>query len=511
MHRSFRHAVLASAMVAAAPLSALGQNMAIDVVGGGIGQTMTLTVSVPPNAQYLTIMSLTTGPTALPAPHIASLDVGFELLELSVSIPGFLGVLPPGGSIALPLPIPNVPGIDNLNLNFQSTRIDFGTTIAQKSNLWRVTFDLPGEWASTLNGLLAARAFPTATKLADGRVLVAGGGQGSLTGASGLATAELYRPNLELFEPTGTMNSARALHRATLLNDGRVFVSGGVDALGNVLNTAEIYDPATGVFTATPPMSSARVGHTATRLPDGRVFVAGGSSSLADSTAFYSSAQSTTVIYNPTTNTWSNGPGLGEPKTFHDAVALADGRVFLSGGITFINFIVIIPSISAKSALYNPTNNTIVTNLTLPAARAAHSSILLNDGRVLVVGGAGGSILAPTVLSSCDLYTPSSNSFQSAGAMTTPLAITSLAKLPNGTILAAGGAQGSLTAPTPVADALIYTPAVGGAGSWVATNPMSTTRSGAPAVLLNDLSVLVVGGGGGPSNTALQSAEVHQP
>ncbi|MBL8767884.1 MAG: hypothetical protein JNL94_10990, partial [Planctomycetes bacterium] len=362
-----------------------------------------------------------------------------------------------------------------------------------------------------LNGLLAARAFPTATKLGDGRVLVAGGGQGSLTGASGLSSAEIYRPNLEAFEPTGSMNSARALHRATLLNDGRVFITGGVDALGNVLNTAEIYNPTTGVFTSVPAMSTARVGHTATRLPDGRVFVAGGSSSLVDSTAFYSSAQSTTVIYNPTTNTWSNGPGLGEPKTFHDAVALADGRVFLSGGITFINFIVIIPSISAKSALYNPANGTINTNLTLPSARAAHSSILLNDGRVLVVGGAGGSILAPTVLSSCDLYTASNNSFQAAGALSTPLAITTLVKLPNGTILAAGGAQGSLTAPTPVADALVYTPVGGGAGSWAATSSMTSTRSGAPGVLLNDQSVLVVGGGGGVSNTALQTAEVYQP
>ncbi|MBL8766458.1 MAG: hypothetical protein JNL94_03780, partial [Planctomycetes bacterium] len=143
MHRSLRHVLLACATVATAPLAALGQNMALDVVGGGVGQTLTVTVSGPPSAQYLTIMSLTTGPTALPAPHIASLDVGFELLDLSVSIPGFLGVLPPGGSIALPLPVPNVPGIDNLNLNFQSVRIDFGTTIAQKSNLWRVTFDLP--------------------------------------------------------------------------------------------------------------------------------------------------------------------------------------------------------------------------------------------------------------------------------------------------------------------------------------------------------------------------------
>lgn len=511
MHRSFRLALLAGACAAMIPSAASAQNMALDVVGGGVGQTLTLTVSGPPNAQYLTIMSLTTGPTALPAPHIASLDVGFELLDLSLSIPGFLGVLPPGGSIALPLPVPNVPGIDNLNLNFQSARIDFGTTIAQKSNLWRVTFDLPGEWLTTLNGLLAARAFPTATKLADGRVLVAGGGQGSLTGASGLASAEIYRPNLEAFEPTGSMNSARALHRATLLNDGRVLMTGGVDALGNVLNTAEIYDPATGVFTSVPNMSSARVGHSATRLPDGRVFVAGGSSSLADSTAFYSTAQSTSVIYNPTTNAWSNGPGLGEPKTFHDAVALADGRVFVTGGITFINFIVIIPSISAKAALFNPANGTINTSLTLPTARAAHSSILLNDGRALLVGGAGGSILSPTVLASCDLYTVANNSYLAAGALTTPLAITSLAKLPNGTILAAGGAQGSLTAPTPVGNALVYTPVVGAAGSWTATNSMTTTRSGAPAVLLNDQSVLLVGGGGGVSNTALQTAEVHQP
>jgi len=95
----------------------------------------------------------------------------------------------------------------------------------------------------------------------------------------------LYSPDTGLFTATGLMVSPR-VGPAALLPDGRVLFTGGsgliIDATGlGRLRTAELFDPATGKFTATSPMITARIGHTATLLQDGRVLIAGGMEGLA--------------------------------------------------------------------------------------------------------------------------------------------------------------------------------------------------------------------------------------
>jgi hypothetical protein len=67
------------------------------------------------------------------------------------------------------------------------------------------------------------------------------------------------------FTETGAMTADRTFHRATLLWDGQVLITGG----NSLLARAELYNPATGKFTATSDMTRARFGHSATLLPDG--------------------------------------------------------------------------------------------------------------------------------------------------------------------------------------------------------------------------------------------------
>src|SRR5207247_2277436 len=90
-----------------------------------------------------------------------------------------------------------------------------------------------------------------------------------LSTASPAAAAHVH------WTPTGSMGAPRANHTATRLADGRVLVVGGSTSSA-ILASAEIYDPASGTWTATNRMSRGRVGHTATGLADGRVLVAGG-------------------------------------------------------------------------------------------------------------------------------------------------------------------------------------------------------------------------------------------
>jgi Galactose oxidase, central domain len=73
------------------------------------------------------------------------------------------------------------------------------------------------------------------------------------------------------------MATARGGHTATLLADGRVLVAGGtLGFFRDVYDSAELYDPKTGSFGPTDPMTTAREHHTATLLADGRVLVTGG-------------------------------------------------------------------------------------------------------------------------------------------------------------------------------------------------------------------------------------------
>jgi hypothetical protein len=139
------------------------------------------------------------------------------------------------------------------------------------------------------------------TPLSDGRLLLTGGASNWL-GSGGQVSSELYDPASGTFSPTGSMADALSEHTATRLSDGRVLIAGGAENLTNSLDSAELYDPATGTFSPTGSMATARMFHTATRLADGRVLVTGGDSrSWTLLGPFLPSAE----IYDPKTATFS--------------------------------------------------------------------------------------------------------------------------------------------------------------------------------------------------------------
>jgi len=115
----------------------------------------------------------------------------------------------------------------------------------------------------------------TAALLSSGNVLLAGGED---LGRS--SRAELYHPASGTFTSTGHLAAPRVWHTLTLLPSGMALTAGGETdnccVFAGSVATAELYDSSTGTFLPTGNMAAAREGHTATVLNDGRVLMAGG-------------------------------------------------------------------------------------------------------------------------------------------------------------------------------------------------------------------------------------------
>jgi hypothetical protein len=132
---------------------------------------------------------------------------------------------------------------------------------------------------------------------------------------------------------TGSLSTARHGHTATLLKTGKVLVAGGIDGSGNdrFLSSAELYDPATGTWSDTGGLSVSRYLCTATPLPDGRVLVAGGYTG-AHPPDF--GVTNTAELYDPGSGTWSPTGNLTSNRAWHTATLLRSGKVLVAGGAT---------------------------------------------------------------------------------------------------------------------------------------------------------------------------------
>jgi hypothetical protein len=365
----------------------------------------------------------------------------------------------------------------------------------------------PTPGSSPTGPLGTGRQVHTATLLADGRVLVAGGYD---SGDGSLASTVLYDPTTNAFSPTGSLPEARGFHTATLLSDGRVLIAGGGPAswavAGSYLALAELYDPKTGTFSGTGSMTTSREDHTATRLPDGHVLIVGGNDAGSRTVA---SAE----LYDPTTGAFSPTGSMATARGFHTATLLSDGRVVIvAGDIAAWDdsgpFL-------ASAEIYDPKTGTFTPTGRLAVGRAHHAATLLSDGRVLITGGTpgqpGGNGSGTVSLTSAELYDPKTGSFSPTGPMIDGRVYHTATLLSDGRVLIAGGLpHGRAYANNPVflASAEIYDPKT---GTFSATGPMAHRRAFHRATLLADGRVLITAGAVDNGVTALATAEIYDP
>jgi hypothetical protein len=237
-----------------------------------------------------------------------------------------------------------------------------------------------GTWSET-GSLNTPRYFHSVTLLKNGKVLVAGGCNAPNC-ATATGSAELYNPNTGTWAFTGSLHSPRDLHTATGLANGKVMVAGGFGATG-ILSAVEIYNPATGKWTSAGNMQEARMMHAATLLANGQVLVTGGFGGP------FHTLLCGVEILDPATAKWTFTHPMWKMRDHHTATLLQNGKVLVAGGtgVAVIDGKPVFVSV-ATTELYDPGAGTW-SMATMSNARSNHSATLLNNGDVLAAGGIG--------------------------------------------------------------------------------------------------------------------------
>ena len=349
-------------------------------------------------------------------------------------------------------------------------------------------------WSYT-GSLNTGRVRHTATLLSNGKMLVVGGSIWDGGHYSGLASAELYDPATGAWSITGSLNVSRSGHTATLLPNGKVLVAGD----GN--NTAEVYDPLTEAWSLTGSLPTSWFVEAATLLQNGKVLAVGGE--------YSNPITKTAELYDPATGTWSaSGSFETGSHLVQSATLLPNGNVLVLLGGDEDDFV----WDPATSVLYDPNTRSWSRTAGLNTSRIDHTTTLLPDGDILVTGGWGFPCVAnycySTVTNTAELYDPLNGRWRYTGNLSRR-SEHSATLLPNGKVLIAGGdnyAYDSSYTKATLKSAEVYDSTT---ATWSATADLNAPRYFHTATLLSNGKVLVVGGFDGSGSGPLRSAELY--
>jgi Galactose oxidase, central domain len=343
----------------------------------------------------------------------------------------------------------------------------FGASLKLQAQSWSFT-----------GSMLQARNYFSATLLNNGQVLVVGGTYRGTFVQYGLTSAELYNPATATFSTTGSLNTGRYGHTATLLNNGKVLIAGGTNN-STRLSSAELYDPTTGTFTVTGSLSCA-CGYSATLLANGMVLFSGGFDG--------SNAVTSAELYDPASGKFVPTGNLNVARAGPSSTLLGNGKVLVAGGVYYTGVIpyTAVAHYLASAELYDPSTGTFTLTGSLHTARDGQSATVLKDGNVLLAAGQNDNTQNYGYLSSAELYNPATGKFSVTGSLNTPRFLHTAHLLASGQVLiVAGNHFGS------IASAELYDPT---SRTFSNTSSLNTPRQGHASALLTNGQVLAAGG-----------------
>src|SRR5262249_12022193 len=184
----------------------------------------------------------------------------------------------------------------------------------------------------------------------------------------------------------------------------------------------------TNLLSSTGSMQHPRASHTASLLPDGTVLIAGGFAGSGTESRPYIS----TELFDPASGTFHGGPDMTVARFGHAAVVLQDKKVLLVGGWSGSS------GVTNTAEIYDPATHRFARAGNMAIARGESTATLLPTGRVLVTGGVDRNDIATA---SAEIFDPHTNSFSSVASMTVPRSQHIATLLADGTVLVTGGAS----------------------------------------------------------------------
>ena len=274
--------------------------------------------------------------------------------------------------------------------------------------------------------------------------------------------------------------------------------------------TVKFFDHGKPVDYAAPNLATSRFGHDATLLDDGRVLVSGGWTGVANNDFIAPFPAIVSQIYDPETDTWVYTERFWEEKfverielfMFMSASKLRDGRVVS----------VVIPTAEGDNGaieVFDPTTDDWLRLSNIPSNRLFPDIVTLNDGRILIVGGVDGNANTADSLDVVEAYDPVKGEWKGLEPMNEPAVEQAVVSLADGRVLVAGG-SGSMILRQETARAEIFDPVT---NSWTLTGDMNVSRVSPEAIALTDGRILVTGGLGSYGMTLGDSpdSEVYDP
>ncbi len=296
--------------------------------------------------------------------------------------------------------------------------IVFGINVsAQNSGTWNLT-----------DSLNIPRQHAASVELSNGNILVSGG-----VDSKAHRDAEIFDYHTEKWQIVKPMNEGRAYHRLVKL------ISGNVLAIGGTYKSkgCEIYDPDKNLWAITDSLNFERTyGETATILDNDNVLVVGGVAQTLGETKTLGSCE----IFDVNTKKWEMTNSLKIVRSYHTATKLLNGMILITGGFSgssggYLN----------DCELFDPQSGKWTEVAPLNIGRSEHSAILLSDGNVLVTGGINFSNNQFNWLNSCELYDPIKNTWTIVNPLLSPRNYHSSLLLDNGLLLICGGGTGNDT------------------------------------------------------------------
>jgi hypothetical protein len=340
------------------------------------------------------------------------------------------------------------------------------------------TADTAGWTVTTVAPMLRARDGFRVQPLGDETVLVVGDDHACHPGPAepGSETAERYDPIADEWTVAASLNKPRQAFAMVPSEDGGVLVIGGINAEDQPYSSTKRLDLDAATWVDGPLTTVAYGQVAAATLEDGRIFVIGPTTQTDTSTT------SMVESLAPGSDSWEVGDPVIGPSV-HELTALGDGTL-LGTGIGW--------ELPYTLVILDPDGDHGWQPFPAPAFDIIERIVPFRGGMLAfgtLYDPAGGDVAA----TSPNRWDPIAGAWIETGPMAAPRTGAAIATLADGRVLVMGGIVGGREPGNGeiVRSSEVYDPV---SGTWSAGPDMGQLRYGGQAVVLDDGSVLLLGG-----------------